>query len=376
MNLHVLAIPHTITSKNYLACAFTQKVLKFCKMMHTHYNIIHYGHENADIFCKEKVSVTNDEVLKKAYGDYNWKKVFFKHNISDYAHQTFYKKAKEELKKRLKKGDAILCFWGHGHKPVVEPFERDCFIVEPGIGYDADSVFAPYRVFESYAIMHNVYGTKGIIHPSWYDAVIPNYFDLEDFELCEKKEDYFLYLGRITKIKGLDSAIQVTEKTGSKLLIAGQGDLKSLGYKSIPKHVEIVGYADVEKRKELMKKARALILPTHYIEPFGGVTIEAMLCGTPIITTDWGCFSENNLHGITGYRCRNMDHFVWAAKNIDKIKPKNCRDWAEKNFSLKKVAEMYNEYFYGLKMLGEKGFYEENSSRDNLNWISKSYPTH
>ena len=197
---------------------------------------------------------------------------------------------------------------------------------------------------------------------------------MEDFEYNQDKEDYFLFLSRVTEIKGIHIAIQLTEKIGSKLLIAGQGDLKSLGYEKTPSHVEYVGYADVEKRKSLMKNARALILPTHYIEPFGGVTIEAMLSGTPIITTDWGCFAENNLHGTTGYRCRTMDQFIWAAKNIDKIKPKKCRDWAEKNFSLKRVSKMYKEYLGSIRNLMFDGFYHKDSTRNNINWLSKAYP--
>jgi glycosyltransferase involved in cell wall biosynthesis len=343
-------------------------------MMHTDYDLIHYGHEKSDVFCKEHVTVTDDKVLEKAYGNYDWKKGFFKHNTTDYAHQVFYKNAQKELKERAEKGDAILCFWGRGHQPVVENLEKGCHVIEPGIGYDAGSVFAPHKVFESYAVMHAIYGEQKIRHPPWYDSVIPNYFDLEDFEFNENKKDYFLFLSRITEIKGIHIAIQATEKIGAKLVVAGQGDLKELGYEKIPAHVECVGFADVEKRKELMRDARALILPTHYIEPFGGVTIEAMLSGTPIITTDWGCFTENNLHGITGYRCRTMDHFTWAARNIDKIKPKKCRDWAEKNFSLKRVGKMYKEYLTSINNLMFDGFYHEDSTRHNIDWLAKKYP--
>ena len=64
----------------------------------------------------------------------------------------------------------------------------------------------------------------------WYNVVIPNYFDPTDFEYNENKEDYFLYLGRVYGGKGVNIAIQVTEKLGYKLKIAGQGDLKSMGY--------------------------------------------------------------------------------------------------------------------------------------------------
>ena len=374
MKLHVLAIPHTVTSKEYLSCAFTQKVLKFCEMMSPFYEIIHYGHEDSEVKCSEHVTLTNNQTLLDAYGTYDWKKDFFKHNTNEHAHSVFYHKGKQELEKRVNEGDAILCFWGYGHRPLTEPFGQKCFIIEPGIGYDSGGVFAPYKVFESYAVMHAIYGDLKKVHPAWYDAVIPNYFDVNDFEFCEEKEDYILYLGRIAEIKGLHIAIDAAQRTNSQLLIAGQGDLKDLGYNEIPKNVVYVGYADLLKRKKLMSKAKALILPTYYIEPFGGVTIEAMLSGTPIITSDWGCFAENNLHGKTGYRCRNMDHFVWAINNINKISPKDCRFWAEENFSLKKVSTMYKEYFSSIEDLKQGGFYQVNPDRTNLEWLTKSYP--
>lgn len=373
MKLHVLAIPHTVTSKEYLSCAFTQKVLKFCQMMSPYYEIVHYGHEDSEVECAEHVTVTTNDTLTKAYGSYNWKKEFFKHNTADHAHQTFYQKGKIELDKRAEKGDAILCFWGYGHQPIADEFKDRCFIIEPGIGYNAEGVFAPYKVFESYAVMHTIYGEKKIVHPAWYDAVIPNYFDPEDFEFSCVKDDYVLYLGRITKIKGLDIAIKATEETGKKLVIAGQGDLKDLGYDRVPSHVEVVGYANLEARKALLKHAEALILPTHYIEPFGGVTIEALFSGTPIITSDWGCFAENNLHGITGYRCRNMNHFVWALNNIKDIVPANCKRWAIQNFSLDRVSKMYKEYLESIDGLNRDGFYEI-TNKDNLDWLYRRYP--
>ncbi len=374
MKLHVLAIPHTVTSKEYLSCAFTQKVLKFCQMMNSSYEIIHYGHKDSEVNCSEHVTLTTNDTLQKAYGSYDWKKEFFKHNTQDHAHKTFYQKGEEELKKRVNKGDSILCFWGYGHKPLADIYSNNCFIIEPGIGYDAGGVFAPYKVFESYAVMHAIYGNLKKVHPAWYDAVIPNYFDINDFEYEEKKEDYILYLGRIIEVKGLNIAISVAQKANCKLVIAGQGDLKDLGYDKIPNNVTHVGFADLNKRKKLLSKAKALILPTYYIEPFGGVTIEAMLSGTPIITTDWGCFAENNLHGETGYRCRNMDHFVWAINNINKISPKKCRDWAEKNFSLERVGEMYKEYFYSIEGLTKDGFYQINENRKNLDWLKRIFP--
>ena len=67
--IHVLGLPHTKTNKDYVACAFTQKCLQFCKMMHErgHY-IIHYGVEGSDPECDENVVVLSDELYTQVYG--------------------------------------------------------------------------------------------------------------------------------------------------------------------------------------------------------------------------------------------------------------------------------------------------------------------
>lgn len=397
MRFHVLGVCHTVSSKEYVACAFTQKVVKFCEMMmkytpeeekakaklsvdeiikhKTLHHVIHYGHERSKVIVDEHVTVMTDDVLIKTYGEYNWKKEFFKHQAYDLTHNTFTINAIREVAKRKRAGDIILCFWGLGGRHVAEAFS-DCLDVEPGIGYPVDSCFARFKVYESYAIMHNHYGMSKNIHPGWYDCVIPNYFDPQDFEFKAEKGNYFLYLGRITKIKGLDVILHLAKAMGFRLIVAGQGSMEhDLGYKDLPSNIQYVGYADVNKRKNLMANAKALFLPTAYIEPFGGVTMEAMMSGTPVITTDWGVFSETVLHGITGYRCRTLDQFEWAIRNIDKINPQACRDWAVNNYGMDRIRGMYEEYFDMLiKLKFGKGFHQENYERTELDWLVKQYP--
>ena len=363
MRFFILGLPHTVSSKTFNACAYTQKVVKFGKMMTERgHEVIHFGHEDSDLPCTEHVSVLTNDDFMRVYGTHDWRSKFFTYNTQDDAYQTFYKNAIREIGKRKQKNDFLLPFWGSGVRPICDA-HPDMIVVEPGIGY-AGGHWARWKVFESYAIYHAFCGLKNVgqCNQDWYDVVIPNYFDPEDFTYSADKEDYFLYMGRVYNGKGVNVAIQATEIAGVKLIIAGQ---KEEGYK-LPDHVEYIGYADVETRKRLMSKAKASFLPSMYVEPFGGVQIENLLSGTPTITTDWGSFAENNLHGKTGYRCRTMGDFVDAVENIDQIKPADCRKFGE-NFTLEKVAPMYEKYFEDvLDVYTGKGWYAEGNGLDAM----------
>jgi glycosyltransferase involved in cell wall biosynthesis len=378
MRFHVLGLPHTVTSKQFLSCAYTQKVVKFGKMMTDRgHTVIHYGHEESDLQCTEHVTVLTSEDWRKTYGDHDWRRHFFKYSLTDDAYKIFYSNAIREVGMRKQKHDFILPFWGIGTKPVCDA-HPDLICVEPGIGYGSGH-WADYKVFESYAIYHAYCGLKAVegCHQNWYDVVIPNYFDLADFHFCDKedKDDYFLFMGRVNEGKGIHIAIQVTEKIGAKLYVAGQCSLKEVGYITTPAHVTELGFANVTQRRMLMAKAKGAFVASIYVEPFGGVQVECLLSGTPTITTDWGAFAENNIHGVTGYRCRTFEHFLWAAENIGNIDPKACRAFAERNFCLERVALMYEEFFQSvLNVHTNKGWYEPNPDRSNLQWLVKHYP--
>jgi glycosyltransferase involved in cell wall biosynthesis len=373
---HILGLPHTVTSKEYNACAYTQKVYKFGKMMTARgHEVIHYGHEESDLPCTEHVTVITNDDLKIAYGNYDWRKNFFKFDTSDHAYKTFYANAIREVGKRKRKNDFILPFWGAGTRPVCDA-HPDMITVEPGIGY-AGGHWARFKIFESYAIYHAYYGLEsvGTCKQDWYDTVIPNYFDPEDFTYNDKKDDYFLFLGRVYEGKGVNIAVQATEAIGAKLIIAGQNSLKQMGYTETPSHVTELGYADVETRRKLMANAKGAFVASLYTEPFGGVQVECLFSGTPTITTNWGSFTENNIHGVTGYRCTTFEQFTWAAKNIGNIKPEACRDFALNNFSLDVVAQKYEEYFQSvLNVYNGNGWYEKNDTRTELNWLNKYIP--
>ena len=370
---HILAVPHCVTTEEYSTCAFTQKVVKLCAMLRGlgHY-VIHYGHEDSVVDCDEHVTVTTNADLEHCYPGHDWRtEGFAPYNLEDRIYQSFYALAIGEIHRRKQPGDFLLCPFGLGHKPVADA-HSDLIVVEPGIGYPA--TFAKYKVYESYAVMHGLYGPERVRtmfkdDPSpWYDAVIPNYFNLNDFSFSAEKDDYLLFIGRIGEGKGSHIASEIAKTIGCRLMVAGMGDIEEAP------HIVKLGVIGPEKRKTLLSRAKATICASLYAEPFCGVQIESMLSGTPVISTDFGAFAEYNLHGVTGYRCRTFEQFIWAAENIGRISPQDCRDWAARNFSMERVAQMYDEYFYGLAALhGAGGWYAPNPERRQLDWLRK-YP--
>lgn len=342
LRLHHLAIPHTVTHPDYCACAYTQKVLKFARMMTQRgHEVYHYGHERSEVTCTEHITVTNDAVLKRAYGDHDWRRHQFKHNITDIAHTYFNMETRSEIIKRARPGDFLLCNWGIGHKSIADAVEPMGLIpVEAGIGYTTGH-FARWRAYESHAVRTVVEGHQN--PQNWYSRVIPNYFDAADFDYQERKDDYVLFLGRVTELKGISTCIQATEAAGVKLKIAGQGRIADVGWKHTPDHVTELGYADMTQRRQLLSHARALIIATTYLEPFGGVVVEALLSGTPIITPHFGAFAEIQTPR-TGFQCHTLRDYVTAIRNIDQIDPADCRARGQL-YTLDAIAPQFERWF-------------------------------
>jgi len=367
----ILGLAHVPTSKEILPCAYTQKVVNLIKMLHHlgHETILYCG-EGSDTLADEQVICVSDAMRKRVYGDYDWKKEFFKHDPTDEVYQTFNKNAIREILARKQPHDFLLCPMGTYQKPIADAVGLTT--VESGIGYSG--VFAPFKIFESYAWMHHIYGLSGQVNGSFYDAVIPNYYDPDDFPEPDGKVDpYYLFIGRLIHRKGLQIAIETTDKLGAKLIVAGQGDLKDVEGRDFShyKHVQHVGTVGVEERHRLYSHAIATYTPTLYIGPFEGVAVESQLCGTPVISTDWGVFHETVEHGKTGYRCRNMNDFFWASLNVNHLNRDYIRKRALANYSIDRVKWKYQQYFNNLYDLWLNGFYELHESGTKLEWLEE-----
>lgn len=374
LRFHLLGQAHLETHKRNSSCAFNQKIIKLAKMIKDYgHTIYFYGVEGSEVTCDKFIQVSTQEVLKLTYGDYDRSTNFYKQDPNDYAYQYFNINAIRAILENRKDRDILLCPMGVYQKPIADAV--DLLTIESGIGYPA--VFARHRIFESYAWMHYIYGKLKIEDGVWYDAVIPNYYDPDDFPFQPNKQNYLLYFGRIVSRKGVEIASDVAKATGNTLYVVGQGSLDNpiehlnLGSE---KHIIYKPAVGPEERAQLLGNAKAVLMPTYYLEPFGGVNVEAQLCGTPVITTDWGAFTETVLHGVTGYRCRVFEEFCWAVNNISNIDPRKCREWAEKNYSMERIGKMYEEYFQRVYHLFDGGWSGPNEKRQELSWLERYYP--
>lgn len=351
--LHCVSLPHTeIVSGEWSFCAYTQKLVRFAPMMEKlGHKVVLYGGTRCNVTCTEHVETVTDAQREQWFGDYDWSKDVFSGWQPAEWWDVMNARAIQEIQKRIEPGD-IICIIAGVRQDILQKAFPNNLVVEPFVGYDG--IATQYCAFESYAWMHQVYGQYGIGDGRFFDAVIPNYFDTSDFDPTLERDDYLLFIGRLTPRKGPHVAADLAERTGRRLLVAGQGD-------PIPgtEHIGVVSY---DERRELMGRAAAVIVPTLYLEPFGGVNVEAQLSGTPVITHDFGAFTETVSHGQTGFRCRTMGEMVKAVDELDTLwEPSDIAQWAAHRYSCDTLGPEFSAWFQRLGTLtqGGEGYYAE-----------------
>jgi glycosyltransferase involved in cell wall biosynthesis len=171
--------------------------------------------------------------------------------------------------------------------------------------------------------------------------------DLSLYHVQDKKQDYLAFIGRIAPIKGTHIAIEVAKKAGIPLKIAGeiQPIFRSYYEQQIKPHVdgkfvEYVGEADLTAKNELLGKARAMLFPIQWNEPFGLVQIESMACGTPVLALPGGSVREVVRDGVSGYVCESADELAQRACDMS-LSPRTVRKYVEANFSHERMLTQY-----------------------------------
>ncbi len=333
--IHLLALPNAQTTKAYSLDGFAQCTIRFAKLMKgLGHHVILYGSEENEAPCDEFVPCISkaDQETLLGTSEYQHAAIDERYPLWQMANV----KMSVEVGRRKQPKD-FLCLIGGASQKYVADFHPDLMCVEYSIGYQGS--FSPYRVYESQIWRHWTHGHQNMEDGRFFDDVIPVFFDPAEFEFCEKPDDYFLYVGRYVNRKGVKIACDASKAAGVSLKCIGHSK------ECLPDYGENLGALPMDERNQWMSKAKAVFTPTIYVEPFCCVAVEAQLCGTPVISTDFGGFTETVEQGKTGFRCNYMGEFVDAVKNIGTIDRHYVRERAVSKYSMEAAAPQYQRYF-------------------------------
>ncbi len=212
------------------------------------------------------------------------------------------------------------------------------------------------------------------------EDVVYHGIEVENYPVKKRPDPggYLFTIGRITRDKGQDKAIEIAKRTGSKLIIAGCvqdktadrvffADLKNsidlfvdVGkqpadsdyYESVikplldsDKQIIYIGEISSAHKKQWYLHALATLFPIQWGEPFGLVLIESMACGTPAIAFGNGAVPEIIVHGKTGFVVNSPSAMIKALLRIDSIDPYECRRHVQDHFSIASMAYKYSELY-------------------------------
>ena len=189
----------------------------------------------------------------------------------------------------------------------------------------------------------------------WPDSsrkrVIYNGIKTNDFPFCDKKNNYYFWMGRLVANKGVEDAIAFAQETKSKLFIAGPLGEKSYFKKNVEPflndRIKYLGELDHAKKVKYYQGAKAFLMPIKWEEPFGLVVVEAMSCGTPVIAYKRGAMDEIINDGVDGFLVKpnSIQGIIDASKRLDQIDKTKCRKKVDDYFTVEKMVDGYEEVY-------------------------------
>ncbi|WP_134088102.1 glycosyltransferase family 4 protein [Olivibacter sp. XZL3] len=261
----------------------------------------------------------------------------------------------QEVIERAHEFDIIHFHTDYFHFPASQLLQKPCVTTLHG-RLDIPELKPLYQKFNTQPVISISNSQRSPLpHAAWLDTV---YHGLPKnlYKVTAQKEDYVAFIGRISPEKRPDRAIEIAEKAGCKIKIAAKIDKADAQYfnKHIKHlfqkpHVEYIGEIGEQEKNEFLGKARALLFPIDWPEPFGMVMIEAMACGTPVIAYAHGSVSEIIQHGKNGFIVSSTAAASKAIEDAAALDPQAIRRLFEERFSADTMAQNYIKNYELLK---------------------------
>jgi len=347
VRIHLLSVPNTQPTAAFELDGFCLRTRLFAALLKAiGHDVILYGVEQTDVLGVSFVSMLTEAQRKTFIGDTPYQSVPFEFGSPLFMH--FNVACANHIRSTKQPGDVIATIAGSAQAQIADTHPELPFL-EYSVGYSGVAPLA-HRVYQSQAWRHVVHGFTGVLGGRACDAVIPPWFPISEFPFVARPDPYVVYCGRLVPSKGIATACEAAKLAGVDLVLIGHGDPALVTYG------EFKGAVSHAERNHLLAHATACLMPTQYIEPFGNVAAEAMLCGTPLISTDFGSFTETVVQGVTGYRCSTLGEFVQAihlAPELDRFK---IRQRARNLYSEDAAQESYRHWFRRIEALRGDGW--------------------
>ncbi len=162
-----------------------------------------------------------------------------------------------------------------------------------------------------------------------------------------------VFLGRIERIKGTHTAIQIARGAGRRLVIAGNrvDEPEGRAYfdneiaPQLDDQIEYIGPVDDAQKNDVLGNAAALLMPIEWEEPFGIVMAEALACGTPVIGFPRGSVPEVVIHATNGFVVNSAESAIEAVGSLHNISREAVRRDCEARFSDDVITTQYESLY-------------------------------
>ncbi len=322
------------------------------------FEVIHYGVAGAESGANEQVDLMSQEEHLALLGQERYHEnptafIGAKAIVGLPLYTQYNFRLKDELIDRVEPGDVICLPFGHAHENAISRHELlksgEAVAVETGIGYPDPCTIR--RVFESQAWRHWIMGKEEREGMGWesprQEWVIPNYYRVDEWpvniNLTAEGQRTVVFFGRLSESKGCAIIPRLARAHPHlKFVMCGQGD--PAPYLGEP-NVEYLPPISGTERAAFLGNAAVALFPSRMVEPFCGAAVEGMLCGTPVLTGDYGAFTETNLTGVTGYRCASERDFIDNLERATSLDRAGVAESARERFSTEVCGPQYAEVF-------------------------------
>lgn len=229
------------------------------------------------------------------------------------------------------------------HMPVVTtnhgPFDEGLSTIYRAIAHRTPII----------SISHHQASTAGDIPIA---TVIHHGIDIAHFPFGSGDGGYAVFLGRMNPDKGVDTAVRVARRAGVPLRIAAkmreQAERDYFRNRVRPllgDDIEYIGEVGGNEKLELLARARCLLNPINWPEPFGMVMIESLACGTPVVARPCGAAPEIVEDGVTGFLRGEEDELATTVVRAAELDRNACRQSVHDRFSTTRLARDHADFY-------------------------------